>query len=193
MHPKLHDILSVIVFKHTCHSKATSTGGALLSISSKKQIWPSLTWGTGRWRNTRNHKPAGKENVGPQKWRKTASFCHERTHDNDISSTPWLSLAYADSKKTHKNVDNACHCPILLTFFFHSLPLTVSDVNINKHMLQQSQCSLADSLLFCVFSLSFKWSAHILPNTTLTLTVWQCKMCNMHMGCFHQFGLNQFS
>ena len=62
---------------------------------------------------------------------------------------------------------------------------TVSDVNINKHMLPQSQCSLVDSLLFCVFSLSFKSSAHhILSETTLTLTVWQCKMCKIHMGCF---------
>ena len=59
---------------------------------------------------------------------------------------------------------------------------TDSDVNIYKHMLPQSLCSLTDTLLFCIFSLSFKWSAHhILSKTTLTLTVWQCKI---HMGCF---------
>ena len=64
----------------------------------------------------------------------------------------------------------------------------VGDVNIYKHMLPQSQFSLVDSLLFCVFSLRFKWSAqHILSKTTLTLTVWQCKMCKMHMGCFTNF------
>ena len=65
---------------------------------------------------------------------------------------------------------------------FFSLSLTFSDVNINKYMLQQSQCSLADSLLFCVFSLSFKWSAHhILSKTNLSLTPWHYKI---HMGCF---------
>ena len=59
---------------------------------------------------------------------------------------------------------------------------TVIDVIIYKHMLLQSQCSFNDSLLFCVFSSSFKWSAHlILSKTTLTLTVWQCKI---HIGCF---------
>jgi len=54
----------------------------------------------------------------------------------------------------------------------HLERVTVGDVNIYKHMLPQSQCSLVDSLLFCVFSLSFKSSAHhILSETTLTLTV----------------------
>ena len=60
---------------------------------------------------------------------------------------------------------------------------TVSDVNIYQHMLPQSQCSLIDSLLFCVFSLSFKWSAHhILSKTTFTMTVWQCKTCKITWG-----------
>ena len=42
----------------------------------------------------------------------------------------------------------------------HLERVTVGDVNIYKHMLPQSQFSLIDSLLFYVFSLSFKWSAH---------------------------------
>ena len=42
----------------------------------------------------------------------------------------------------------------------HVQRVTVGDVNIYKHMLPQSQFSLIDSLLFYVFSLSFKWSAH---------------------------------
>ena len=42
----------------------------------------------------------------------------------------------------------------------HLKCVTVSDVNIYKHMLLQSQCSLIYLLLFCIFSLRFKWSAH---------------------------------
>ena len=71
--------------------------------------------------------------------------------------------------------------------------VTVGDVNIYKHMLPQLQCSLIDSLLFCIFSLSFKWSAHhILSKTSLTLTVWQCKMCKIHMGCFTNLDWTSF-
>ena len=62
---------------------------------------------------------------------------------------------------------------------------TVGDINIYKHILPQSKCSLIYLLLFCVFFLRFKSSArHIFSKTTLTLTVWQCKMCEIHMGCF---------
>ena len=46
---------------------------------------------------------------------------------------------------------------------FFSLSLTFSDVNINKHMLQQSQCSLADVLhLFLKFQV--KCSSYFIKN-----------------------------
>ena len=48
----------------------------------------------------------------------------------------------------------------------HLESTTVSDVNIYKLMLLQLQCSLIDSLLFCIFSLSFqvKCSSYFIKN-----------------------------